>query len=77
MEARLKNQLSATEKLEANKKEVEISNSLLRLKIQTFTKELSKEKSKHLEQVDIQEIFSLWKIHRNPSNISNYKQNSL
>ena len=59
MEARLKNQLSATEKLEANKKEVEISNSLLRLKIQTFTKELSKEKSKHLEQVDIQEIFSL------------------
>ena len=77
MEARLKNQLSATEKLEANKKEVEISNSLLRLKIQTFTKQLSKEKSKHLEQVDIQEIFSLWKIHRNPSNISNYKQNSL
>ena len=53
MEVGVKNKLSEVEKLEVINKELEISNTLLGLKTQTSSKGLSKEKSKHLEQVDI------------------------
>lgn len=67
MGAGLKNKLSETEKPEGIKKELEISNSLLRFKIQTFSKGLGKGRSKHLEQVDITRN-SVRKMHQNTSN---------
>lgn len=52
--------------MEAINKELEILNSLLGFKIQTFRKGLSNEESKRLEHVDIT-IVSLQKM-RNTSN---------
>lgn len=60
MKARLKNKLLGGK--EAINNELEISNSSLGLKIQSFRKGLSKGKSKHLEQMAFQEILSLQKM---------------
>lgn len=60
--------------MEAINKELEILNSLLGFKIQTFRKGLSNEESKRLEHVDITIVFRRCETH--PIS-SSYTQNIL
>lgn len=72
MEARLKNEeISEIKHMKAINKQLEISNSLTGLKIQTFRKGISKEKSNLIfKKLTLQEILGLYKMHQN---ISNFK----